>query len=201
MHHRTARAALTAIAALVAACAAPAPTATTPLPRHVAPTAGPTAKLVMRGTVPQGDIYGVYVLDDAVACNGLRLAGAGNATRVPVSTALAADRLTTLDYRIYKADKRSCLVRWSFTPAAGRSYLVSGGLTATGCSARLLDATDPDAIKPVDGVLVRNTPAQACVGLNEARASNSQRALGGQSGNDAVLLPGAGTADLEGLLK
>lgn len=182
---------------LPGACAAPTPTASQ---RHVAPTSGPSAKLVMRGQVAEGEMYGVFVHDDAVACRGPRIVGAGNATRVPPSSAVVAGRLTTVDFRAFKADKRSCYVRMSFTPEAGRSYLVSGTMAGSVCNVRLLDATDPDVIKPVTGALRRNTATQACVALADARPFGAPTA-GGQRDGDAVLMPGASTTDLDGLLK
>jgi hypothetical protein len=53
----------------------------------------------------------------------------------------------------------------------------------------------------VDDAVVRNSPTQSCMGLNEARASKARRVPGGQSGGEAVLVPGADTRELEGLLK
>ena len=194
--------ALLGAAAILAACATPSTPNSAALPRHVAPVGGPTAKLVMRGTVPQGDVYAVYLSDDAVACQGQRIVGAGNPTRVPTSTTIAAERLQTVDFRLFRADKRTCLVRWSFTPVAGRSYLIAGAATPTGCSARMLDATDPDAIKPVQGALIRTSTTQACVGINDARALPGPGPAGGQGASgEAVLVPGATAADLDGLVK
>jgi hypothetical protein len=191
-------------AALIAACAAPLPSAAppgTPPLRHEAPTSGPSARLLTRAAVGTGDVFGLFVLDDSIACTGLRAAAAGNAARQAAATALVAERMTTLDFRIVRADKRSCMARWTFTPGAGRSYLVAGAATATGCNMRLLDATDPDAIKPVTQALVRNATGKPCLSLDDARAARDRQPVGGQSGGDAVLMPGAGTNELEGLLK
>ena len=184
--------------ALLAACTATLPN--TALPHHVAPTTGPSARLVIRGSVSAGDVYGVYVHDDALNCTGSRLAAAGSSTRQPTATNLVADQLTTLEFMLVKPDKKFCFVRWSFTPASGRTYLVRGASTGPACAAQLLDATDPDAIKPEPGAVRRNVATQACVALAAARAAQSSRPLGGQSGNDAVLNPGATADDLKGLL-
>ena len=93
------------------------------------------------------DVYGVLVFDDATTCSGPRLAGAGNASRPPKATELEAGRLATLEFLGVRADKSACRVRWSFVPAAGKTYLVAGALNATSCTAGLLDASDPDHIR------------------------------------------------------
>jgi hypothetical protein len=182
--------------ALLAGCVSAVPT----VPRHVAPTTGPTARLLVRAVVPAGDLYGVYLHDDALACTGPRIAGAGSATRPPPATAVAAGQLTTLDFTLVKPDKKMCTVRWSFTPEAGKTYLVTGLGNAAGCSARVLDATDPDAIKPVAQAVRRNNATRLCMGLDEARAAAANAPVGGQAGGDAVLRPGATGDDLKGLL-
>jgi hypothetical protein len=183
-------------ALLLAGCAAAPPVA-----QHVPPRTGASARLVMRGAVLPGDQYGVYVHADALACSGQRLVGGGNAARAPTASALVAEQLTTLEFRLLKADRRQCVVRWSFTPAAGRTYLVSGNTSAEGCNARLLDATDPDAIRPVAGAVLRTSATHACLDLAQARAVQGQQPFGGQSGGEAVLAPHATASDLEGLLR
>lgn len=183
---------------LLAGCVA-APTH--PVAHHVPPSAGASARLVVRGAVLPGDHYGVYVHDDALACGGPRLAGNGTAARAPTASALVAERLTTIEFRLHKADRRQCVVRWTFTPGNGRTYLVSGSTSAEGCSARLLDATDPDAIRPVAGAVLRTSATQACLDLAQARAVQGQRPFGGQSDGEAVLAPHATASDLEGLLR
>jgi hypothetical protein len=185
--------------ALLASCASAVPTLPA-LPAHVAPTSGPTARLLVRAAVPAGDLYGVYLHDDALACTGPRRAGAGDAARQPAATSVAAGRLTTLDFMLLKPSRSWCLVRWSFTPEAGKTYLVTGLGNAAGCTARVLDATDPDAIQPVAQVVRRNSATRQCMGLDEARAAAANAPVGGQAGGDAVLRPGATGDDLKGLL-
>jgi len=188
-----------ALALGAAGCA----TRTAPLPKYAAPAGSPTAKLVMRGTLRSGDLYGVYLLDDAQACKGPRVAGAGTVGRDPVSIQIAADQLTTLDFMLFTG-KDVCRVRWSFTPTAGRTYLMAGG-TVTGvpgalCMARVLDATDPDKIKPAADAVRRNLPGNTCLAVAEARLKMTKGADGGQTGGDAVLTPGATAEDLKGLI-
>src|SRR5829696_1951187 len=127
--------------ALSASCAAPLPPLPAPAPAappaasplaaraYVAPTDGPTARLLMRGSVPAGDVYGVMVFDDPEHCTAPRVAGAGSPTRVPKTTQLAAGRLATLEFFTVRADKSACRIRFSFTPAVGKSYLVAGSAT------------------------------------------------------------------------
>lgn len=137
--------AIAVAAMLLTSCATP----RTPVkvPAYVAPAGVATARLLSRGTVGAGDAYGVIVFDDAANCAGPRIAGAGNSTRPPKATEIEAGRIATLDFLAVRPDKTSCRVRWSFTPTAGKTYLVAGALTATGCNARLLDATDPDRMR------------------------------------------------------
>lgn len=193
---------LIAIAALSAlsGCVTPAPSRTPP---YVAPTSGPTAKLVMRSSnLPPTEGYGIYVYEDAGNCKGPRTAGMGNASRSPTTVALAAGALTTVDFLLVKPSKTEkpqvCLLRWSFVPEAGKSYLVHGTSTSAGCTARLLDATNPDAMRVPAGAVRRNIQGQVCVPM--ARAQAAAQALGGQSDGAAVLRPAATADDLQGLI-
>lgn len=184
-----------ALLALLAGCAAP-PKAPPPRPYTVAPGV-PTAKLVMRGhSFGSGQIYGVVVFDDASNCKGGRVAGAGDGARNPTTVPLAAGSLATVDFLVRRGttvDKPDwCVVRWSFTPAANRSYLITGGPTAAACTATVLDATNPDAIRPVGGAVRRNLACATLAPLNPAQ--------GGQSDGAAVLNPGANDTDLRGLI-
>jgi hypothetical protein len=184
---------------LLAACAGPAPTNTPPM-SYVVPTSGATARLLVRASVPSGDRFGIYVHEDAVDCKRPRLAGSGNASSQPAATMLAAGQLATIDFVLFKPGKQQCVVRWSFTPEAGRSYVVSALGAAAGCNVRVLDATDPDAIKPAAQLLRRDRGPRRCVGIEEARATAAGAAVGTQLGDDAVLREGATGDDLGGLL-
>jgi hypothetical protein len=177
-------------------CATPTPR----LPNYVAPSGAQTAKLVMRGVVPAGDAFGVLVLDDAENCKGPRIAGAGNSSRNPTTVPLAAGALTTVDFMLVKANKESCMLRWSFTPEVGKSYLVNGGAYGTGCRAALLDATNPDSMKAPAGIVRRDAKGNACVPLAQARAAAANATQGGQDQGAAVLRPGANADDLQGLI-
>ena len=73
----------------------------------------------------------------------------------------------------------------------GRTYLITGGPAANGCIAFILDATNPDAMRPVSGAVRRNG---ACAKL--APSTSAQ----GQNDGAAVLLPGANDNDLRGLI-
>lgn len=187
---------LATLSALLGGCATPAPK----LPNYAAPAGTPTAKLVMRGAVPSGDAFGVLVYDDAENCKGPRLAGAGNSVRNPTTVPLAAGALTTVDFMYVKANKESCLLRWSFTPVAGKSYLVNGAAYGAGCRAALLDATNPDSMAAPAGIVRRNDKGNACVPLAQARSTATTTAQGGQDQGAAVLRPRANADDLQGLI-
>ncbi|HET7525155.1 MAG TPA: hypothetical protein VFK10_04365 [Burkholderiaceae bacterium] len=180
----------------LAGCATPKPK----LPTYSAPAGAPTAKLVMRGAVATGDAFGVLVYDDAENCKGARLAGAGNSARNPATVPLAAGALTTVDFMLVKANKESCLLRWSFTPVAGRSYLVNGIAYGNSCRASLLDATNPDSMAAPAGAVRRDAKGNYCVPMAQARATGASTAQGGQDSGAAVLRPGANTDDLQGLI-
>jgi len=184
-------------AALLAACAVPKPAA--PLKAYAVPSGVPTARLLSRGAVTPGDVYGVFVFDDAGNCSGPRLAASGNATRAPKATEIEAGRTATLDFMVLRPDKSTCRIRWSFTPTAGKTYLVAGALSGTNCSARVLDASDPDNIRPEATAQRRNAGSATCTAL-VARSASS--AVGGkdQTG-EAVLRPGATADDLQGLIQ
>jgi len=185
-------------AALVCACATPTKK-TAQVPTSVAPAGVQTARLLSRGAVNTGDAYGVVVFDDAANCSGPRVASAGNSTRTPKATEIEAGRTTTLDFVVAHTDKSSCRVRWSFTPTAGKTYLVAGALTAKGCSARLLDATDPDHMKAETSAQRRNLGGSACSAL-VARPASPNAFGGSEQTGEAVLRPGATTDDLQGLI-
>ena len=192
----------TACAALVAGCATPVP----PLQKYAAPTSGPTAKIVMRGTLAGSDFYGVYVFDQAESCQGSRLIGAGRTGRDAPASTVVANRLTTLDFMMFSGDNSSCRVRWSFTPTAGRTYVVSGGVVTgipgASCAARIHDATDPDAIRPVADALRRNQGGAMCMPTAQALARRAATPAAAQAtGDSAVLTSSAGDAELQGLIK
>jgi len=182
---------------LVAGCATPPPPAR--LPKYAVPDGVPTAKLVMRGAVPSGDIYGVFVHDDAENCKGPRLAGAGNSTRNPNTVPLVAGSLATVDFMLIKPNKESCLVRWSFKPEAGKSYLVNGMAYGASCRAGVFDASNPDAMTAPAGIVRRNGKGVNCVPMAQA-AQVSADGKGGQDQGAAVLRPGATSDDLQGLI-
>lgn len=191
---------LLGVAGALSGCATPPPAKTPP---YVAPAGGPTAKLVMRSSnLPPTEGYGIFVYDDAGNCKGPRAAGTGNASRAPTTVALAAGALATVDFLLIKPSKtekpQACLLRWSWVPEAGKSYLVHGTSTSTGCTARLLDATNPDAMRIPTGAVRRNIQGQVCVPMAQAQAAAN--ALGGQSDGAAVLRPAATTDDLQGLI-
>jgi hypothetical protein len=156
----------------------------------------------MRGNVPTGDLYGVFVLEDSDRCTGSRLAGTGNATTNPTTTALPASRIATVEFGLLKANHQYCSVRWSFTPVAGRTYLLSGGAVGTNaCAARLMDMSDPDAIKPEASALRRNPGTRACLPLAQSKASTATGSDAGLAGTEAVLRHGTGSEDLQGLIQ
>ncbi len=202
--------------ALLAACEAPAPAPPRPAPAAAAsgaslagtqaavyslPRGSPSARLLMRGVLQPGDQFVVNALDDALGCKTPRRVGSGSAQRQPDAAHLAAGVLTTLDFVVIKSQRQQCLVRWSFTPVAGRSYALQGSSSATGCGAALIDVTLPDQLRPADGALRRNMGSEVCLPLSRSAPPPRSPLEGGQSDGDAVLNPGAATADLEGLIR
>jgi hypothetical protein len=185
---------VTVAVALIGACAT-----TPPIPKYVAPTTGPTAKLVMRGSVPEGDLYGVFLYDDSEHCAGSRLAGTGTSTRSPVTTTLAASRITTVEFYLLKPNRMACRVRWSFTPVAGKTYLLNGGARPNACVALVMDMSNPDSLKVEPTALRRNPGTTVCLPLAQSKAATATDAAD-TSSHDAVLRQGAGTDDLKGLI-
>ena len=167
-----------------------------------APT-GPTARLLLRGAAPGDDRYAVFELADSSQCKGPKMLASGSAKKGPDPAALAAGSLTTLDFVVLRADKPLCGVRWSFTPEAGKTYLVQGLVLGSGCTARLLDATRPEQPAPPADAVQRSGPGQACIPLAQARAAVGAVSLiqGGQHNGEAVLLPNATARDLQGLIR
>jgi hypothetical protein len=187
-----------AAAAMLAGCA-PAPLQLQPAAR---PT-GSTARLLLRGAVPPDDRFAVVQLTDALQCRDPRLLIAGSPQKLPEPGVLAAGVLTTLDFVILRGGKPACGVRWTFTPAVGKTYLVQGMQLGAGCSARLLDASVADRPLPPPDAVLRTAPGQPCLPLDKARTAATAGSLlqGGQQGGDAVLNPQATDADLQGLIR
>ena len=123
--------------------------------------------------------------------------------RAPAPATLAAGLLTTLDFVVLRSSKPLCVVRWSFTPEADKTYLVQGMVVGSGCTARLLDATVNDRPQPARGAVLRNGPGQTCLALDKSRPAgdNSSLIQGGQHNGEAVLQPNANTRDLQGLIR
>lgn len=187
-----------AAVALVAGCAAPAPKL---VGKYVAPTSGQTAKLVMRGAVPAGEFFTINTFDDSEKCEGYRVIAAGNSTRTPPSTTVAANVVTTVEFRVDKPAKRQvCATRFTFTPVAGKTYLVRGGSTVAGCAGLVYDMTNPESIKPEPTALRRNPAGLACLPIAQSKASSVAATESSENASDAVLRQGAGTEDLQGLI-
>ncbi len=189
--------------ALAAGCAAPAgPLPAAPPSAPAVPPGTPSARLLLRGAVAPQDGYAIYMLADALACKRPALLVAGTPQKAPEPVSLAAGKLTTLDFTILRGGKPSCGVRWSFTPLAGKTYLMQGLAVGGGCSARLVDASAPDRPQlPADAAL-RSGSGQTCLPLDQARAATVGRSSiqGGQQRGEAVLNPRASAGDLQGLI-
>jgi hypothetical protein len=148
---------------VLSACAQP------PVVPHFAATSGPTSRLLMRGSLEPGDTYGVYLLDGVQDCTQPQRVGTGTAESNPAATTIAANRLSTLDVVVTKSNRTFCRVRWSFSPRAGRSYLVAARGEPGGCSVSLLDATDPDDIRTELSARRRDAPGNSCIPLAAAK--------------------------------
>lgn len=184
---------------LASCAAAPPPGATTPAP---APPVA-TARLLLRGAVPSDDRYAAVRLADALNCKDPQMLSSGDAHKPPAPAALAAGVLTTLDFVVLRAGKTSCVVRWSFTPEADKTYLVQGMVVGAGCTARLLDATQSDRPQPAKGAVLRSGPGQPCLALDQSRSAGEASSLiqGGQQQGEAVLNPATTARDLQGLIR
>ena len=198
--------ALPALLALLGGCAAPpAPGPGSAPAAAAAPAAsGPSARLLLRGAVPADDRFAIFQLGDALACKDPRMLVAGTPQKTPDPATLAAGALTTLDFVILRGGKPGCFVRWSFTPQAGKTYLMQGLVVGGGCAARLFDASAPDRPLPLADAVLRNTGGQACLPLAQARANaaaGGSLIQGGQHNGEAVLNPRATAKDLEGLIR
>lgn len=194
---------LATLAAWLAGCSTPTPPAPAPdaAAAYQVPAGAPTARLLMRATVPAPDRFVVFALDDALLCKGPKVVGRGGGNQQPAAATLAAGVLTTLDFMVIKPPRQTCLVRWSFTPVAGRTYALQGGVSAGNCGAVVLDATQPDQVKPAEGALRRNPTGQSCLPLDKSAPAPRSMLEGGQVNGEAVLNPAATTADLEGLVR
>ena len=184
-----------------------------PVVHYSAATSGPTSRLLMRGTLDPGEAYGVYLLGGVQDCSLPQRVGTGTADANPAATTIAANRLSTLDVVVTKSNQSFCRVRWSFSPRAGRSYLVAARGEPGGCSVSLLDATDPDDIRTELSARRRDAPGNACVPLAAARtvgelvarnqgpATGTDRPMPASRNGGSEVMPSAVTEDdLKGLI-
>lgn len=201
--HRASRAASALALALLAACANGPQTPSSGAAVGMAPATGPRARLLLRGAVPGDDQFALVALADAVHCKNPRLLSSGNGRKPPEPASLPAGVLSTVDFVVLRADKVSCGVRWSFTPEAGKTYLVQGVVVGSGCTGRLLDVTDSAKPQPAAGAVLRSGPGQACLALDQSRLAGDTPSLiqGGQHQGEAVLNPAATARDLQGLIR
>jgi len=171
-------AAAAAAAMLLAACAhKPAP-----IPKYVPVGSGPHATLVMRGDLKTGETYGVYLFQDPVNCGGLQQVGVGRPGVDPTTVGIGS-RFSTVEMFLTKPDRTYCRVRWSFEPANGRKYLVYATSTPTGCSARVLDASNPDRLVPERTLRRRDKGTQLCIPLAQT-STLAELDAGAQAGTE-----------------
>lgn len=192
----------------LASCAQLRPQGQAPVPYYVAPAAGtPTARLLMRATLLPGETYGVYVFGGAQDCTQLQRVGYGTVTQNPDATTLASDRLDTLELVIFKPNHFICRTRLSFLPKTGRSYVLTSTSLADGCRSSVLDATNPDAIRPEPSTRHRSQPGNLCAPLAQSpllsslpRSGSSDSAPERNAPSSGTRPPGAVTDDdLKGL--
>lgn len=165
---------------------------------------GPSARLLLRAAVPADDKFALFQLGDPIACKTPRLLVGGTPQQAAEPALLAAGQLATVDFVLIRGGKPGLCTRWTFTPQAGRTYLLQGAAVGAGCLARLVDVTEPDrAQAPADAVM-RNATNQPCVPMDKARAAAAgarSPIQGGQQDGEAVLMPQANAHDLEGLIR
>lgn len=203
---RTGRAATVLAAGAAAAAALLAGCAATPGSPGVPPLAQPGtdqphARLLTRSSAPAGHQLSVLVRQDNTACADPRLvlrhpAGGSGQARLPVQ------QLLTLDVVLLLPGGQACINRWSFTPQAGRTYVLQSTVVGSACPARLLDATQPErAAVPAD-LVSRVQAGQSCLPLDKApKVAATTMIQGGQVNGEAVLLPQATTRPLQGLIR
>lgn len=176
------------------------PAAAPVLPRYASVTTGPTARLIMRAKM-EGTAagFGVNVLANNDDCSQRQYIGAARTGTTSLPTVnVAADRLLTLEFVGTNNDRKNCMVRWTFTPLPGRSYLLQSTFDGQRCTSAVLDATNPDTIRAEPSALRRN-PAldKLCVPLTQSRGIPSPQ---NNPQGDATLTPGATNDDLKGLI-
>jgi hypothetical protein len=191
------------LAACVQAPTSPAPAAPA-RPASAPVVTGPSARLLLRAAVPADDKFALFQLADALACKNPRLLVGGSPQQAAEPALLAAGQLATVDFVLIRGGKPGLCTRWSFTPQAGRTYLMQGAAVGAGCLARLVDVTQPDRAQAPADAVVRNAANQPCLPLEQARAAAAgahSPIQGGQQDGEAVLVPNATARDLEGLIR
>ncbi len=140
-----------------------------PTPYVRPPPTQDSAPMAMRGNVPAGSYYTVNVFANTQSCSGSQRVGSSRGEADLAATALATERWQTLEVDIDEpAKNRRCIVRVSFTPRHGRSYLLAPKLANDRCNAYVFDATEPDAPQLESSFRHRNTNEEECVPLVRA---------------------------------
>lgn len=215
--------ALALLTAALAGCVTPGPS--TPLPAgntpspYPVPAAGqPQARLLVRAALGPADRLLLLSLQDAERCTQPQLLGRLAPGATATTLALQADRLHTLDVLVVRGGTapttgsssgatppasptgaNACATRWSFTPLAGKAYLLQVGTVGTACPARLVDTTVADQPTPPADLVGRASAANRCLPLAQSvKVLNPLQ--GGQLHGEAVLNPNATAKDLEGLI-
>lgn len=90
-----------------------------------------------------GDAYGVYLFAVAVDCTQMQRVAYGPPGKDPVATRIPAERLTTLEVLVTKADRSACRMRWS---AGG-----NGAVNAASSSGALPSGVTDDDLRGLTG--------------------------------------------------
>ena len=158
-----------------------------------------SARLLMRGTLQPGDAYGVYLFAGAVDCTQMQRVAYGLPGKDPAATRIPAERLTTLEVLVAKADRSACRMRWSFVPHAGRSYAVSASSRPGGCATLVMDVSDPDHPVLEPSLRRRDAPGSMCVALASTKPAGGNGAANAATSSSGELPSGVTDDDLRGL--
>lgn len=170
-----------------------------PVTPYVPEATSQSARLLMRGALQPGDAYGVYLFAGAVDCTQMQRVAYGLPGKDPAATKIPAERLTTLEVLVTKADRSACRMRWSFVPHAGRSYAVSASSRAEGCATFVMDVSDPDHPVVEPSLRRRDAPGSMCVALGRAKPVGDTGAANAAASSSGGLPSEVTDDDLRGL--
>ena len=161
---------------------------------YQAPTAGPTAKVIVRHTTASGTSH-LYTYGDLKSCSGLQRI-VGNVPKIPddFSVNIKAGEPVGLQYNNVLGN-RFCVIAMQFDPKPNGKYVVAVRSDTVGCAIAIYDASSGDLVPEASRKRLVKTS-----GLNQScTAVAMPSAVGGADANGGLTSPNKSGVTLDDL--